>query len=138
MGDDIAAQVALAAQFAANKPYVLPGAQNFITQLSPDQEKAFGAWVSQNHVPFDPSQSMQDYDMRGFYQALMAKDPRAMTAINPNDQKMHYPDFWKTPYHKSFSAESQWANPQTAPHWNDKDQLVLPSGAIVFDERATK
>lgn len=137
-GDDIAAQVAMAAQLAANKPYIKPGADGFATPLAPDQEQQFQGWVAQNKVPFDPSQAMQDYDMRGFYQGLMAHDPRAMTAINPNDQQMHYPDYWKTPYHKSFSAESQWANPDTAPKWNDKDQLVLPNGSIVFDERAKK
>jgi hypothetical protein len=136
VADDIAADVAMAAQLAKNKPYILPGATNFATTLAPDQEAAFGQWVQQNHVPFDPAQRVQDYDMRGFYQALMAKDPRAMTAVNPNDQQLHYPDYWKTPYHQSFSAESQWANPQTAPKWNEQDQLVLPNGTVVFDEKA--
>lgn len=136
MGDDIAAQLGLAANLARNKPYIAPGATGFATKLAPQDEKSFQGWVGQNKVPFDPKQATQDYDMRGFYQALMAKDPRAMTAINPNDQQMHYPDYWKTPYHKSFSAESQWANPKTAPAWNEKDQLVAPDGTIVYDERA--
>ena len=48
---------------------------------------------------------------------------------------MHFPDFWKTPYHESFSAESQWADPAKAPKWNAQDQLVLPDGTVVFDEK---
>jgi hypothetical protein len=135
---EIADMLGLAMTYAKNKPFIKGGAESFTTPLDPSQEQQFQGWVKQNNVPFNPQQSLQDYDMRGFYQALMAKDPRAMTAINPNDSQMHYPDYWKTPYHKSFSAESQWANPQTAPAWNDKDQLVTPSGAIVFDERAKR
>jgi len=135
---EIADLVGMALQYAKNKPFIKEGADSFTTGLSPTQETGFQQWVKQNNVPFNPQQGLQDYDMRGFYQALMAKDPRAMTAVNPNDSQLHYPDYWKTPYHKSFSAESQWANPQTAPVWNEKDQLVTPSGAIVFDERANR
>jgi hypothetical protein len=94
---------------------------------------AMNQWAARNNVPFDPSQTA-DYDMRGFYRALMAKDPRATSAVNPNDQRMHFPDYWKTPYHESFSNESKWAKPG-APMWNAQDQLEAPSGRIVFDER---
>lgn len=136
MADDLAAQVAMAARLAGNKQYLNAGPQNYATALAPEQEQQFRGWVAQNKVPFDPTQQMQDYDMRGFYSALMAHDPRATTAINPNDSMMHYPDYWKTPYHQSFSAESQWADPAKAPKWNEQDQLVLPNGTIVFDEKA--
>jgi hypothetical protein len=50
---------------------------------------------------------------------------------------MHYPDFWKTPMHETFSNESQWA-PVTAPAWNAQDQLVSQGGRVVFDDRAKK
>ena len=76
--------------------------------------------------------------MRGFYKAMLAGNSMATSAVNPNDQKLHYPDYWKTPYHKSFSNESQWADPAKAPRWNEKDQLVMPDGTVVFDERAPK
>lgn len=75
--------------------------------------------------------------MRGFYKALKSGDPKAKNAIDPNDNKLHYPDYWKTPYHQTFSNESQWAT-KNAPHWTDDDKLVLPNGRVVFDDRKHK
>jgi len=123
----------LNSNFAKNKSYAKEGV--YETELPADKEEAFSAWVEQNKVPYDSKMSVQDYDMRGFWQALQNKDPRAVSAIDPNDQKIHYPDYWKTPYHETFSNESQWATDK-APKWNDKDQLVDLSGKVVFDDRA--
>ena len=120
--------------FARNKDFVAPGDHSYSTDLGP-QEPAFRDWVTQNKVEFDPEEPHPDYDMRGFWQALQNKDPRAMTAVNPNDKEMHYPDYWKTPYDMTFSSQSQWANKKTAPEWNDLDQLVTPDGRVVYDER---
>lgn len=75
--------------------------------------------------------------MRGFWQAMQQGDPRATSAVDPNDQRMHYPDYWKTPLHKTFSNESQWA-PANAPRWTDDDKLVTPGGRVVFDDKAGK
>lgn len=122
--------------FEKNKPYVKAGDNVYNTALSPEEEVRFRQWVAANNVPFDVSAKVSDYDMRGFWKALQTGDSRAATAVNPNDKQIHYPDFWKTPYDASFSAESQWANPVTAPRWNDKDQLVLPNGKVIYDERA--
>ena len=114
--------------------YAKPGKYN--TDLgAPDAELKFQQWVKQNNIPFDPAAPVSDYDMRGFYQALQAGDPKAKEAFNANDGQMHFPDYWKTPYHESFSNESQWADTSKAPKWNDKDQLVTPDGKVVFDER---
>ena len=121
--------------YARNQPYVRSGASNFATTLAPGDEMAFRQWLTENGVPFNPDQQApQDYDMRGFWQGLRNQNPRAQSAVNPNDSRMHYPDYWKTPYHETFSRESQWATGM-APRWNDQDQLVAPSGRIVFDER---
>jgi hypothetical protein len=112
-----------------------PGA-TYNTQLDPGQEKFFRMWVAANHVPFNPDATApQDYDMRGFYQGLQQQNPKAMSAVDPNDGLMHYPDFWKTPVHQTFSNESQWA-PADAPVWNDRDQLVSQGGRVLFDDRA--
>lgn len=111
--------------------YAKPGP--YTTQLDPQQEAAFQQWVRTHNVPFDPSPT-SDYDMRGFYQALQAGDARARSAINPNDKRLHYPDVWKTPYHKGFSADSMYAT-EGAPRWNEQDQLVDRSGRILLDER---
>lgn len=125
-----------ATPFARNQAWAKPAPPGgYLTTLKPDEETKFQAWVAANNAPFDPS-PQADYDMRGFWRGLTNGDPRATTAVNPNDHKMHFPDVWKTPYHQSFSAESQWAIPGKAPTWNDKDQLVTPDGKVVFDEPA--
>jgi hypothetical protein len=121
--------------YQRNQQYVAPGEHTYKTDLG-DSEADFQAWVKQNNVPFDLNEEIPDYDMRGFYKALNAGDPRAQEAVNPNDGKMHFPDYWKTPYHRAFSNESQWADPAKAPKWNDQDQLIDPSGKIVVDEKA--
>jgi len=123
---------ALAPQQPSSSPYAQPGAQP--TELGPLDEMAFRQWVAQNQVPFNPDRSGQDYDMRGFYRGMQQQHPRAQSAINPNDQQMHYPDYWKMPTHQTFSQDSQWALP-VAPRWNEQDQLVSPGGRILFDER---
>lgn len=87
----------------------------YLTQLDPLREAAFLSWVGKNKVPFDPSPKA-DYDMRGFWAALQQRDPRAVSAVDPDDGRMHYPDYWKTPYHESFSNESKFAR-SNAPEW---------------------
>lgn len=118
-----------------NAQYVIPGNHVFNTQLPLRDELGFNQWLQENKVPFDPRAPVSDYDMRGFYQALQSGDPRATSGMNPNDSQMHYPDYWKTPYHETFSRDSQWALP-TAPAWNEQDQLVDQQGNVVYDERA--
>lgn len=115
-----------------NMQYARP-ADSYQTQLPFYQEQNFQNWVKQNNIPWQDS-STSDYDMRGFYQGLVNRHSAAMTAVDPNDNLTHYPDYWKTPYHQTFSNQSQWAT-TGAPAWNDRDQLVLPNGNIVFDDR---
>lgn len=120
--------------YERNKAYAKAGASGFNTDLG-DKEPAFRAWAAENKVPFDSDARATDYDMRGFWKGLQAKDPKAVATVDPNDGRLHYPDYWKTPYHQSFSAESQWAK-EDAPHWNDQDQLVDKQGRVVFDDKA--
>ena len=105
----------------------------FSTNLG-DKEPMFRQWVAANKIPFDPNDPNPDYDMRGFWAALQSGDPRASSAVDPNDQKLHYPDYWKTPYHETFSNESKFALPN-APSWNKLDQLIAPNGQVIFDDR---
>jgi len=121
--------------FDRNQAYVLPGKHVFNTPLPPEQETQFRSWVADRGVPFDVEAPVSDYDMRGFWQALQAKDPRAWQSLNVNDASMHFPDYWKTPYHETFSNESQWAT-QDAPTWDALDRLVDREGNVVFDERS--
>lgn len=107
---------------------------DYNTPLDPGTEQFFRQWVTQNKVPFDPnSTAPQDYDMRGFYQGLQQGNPKAQSAVDPNDSRLHFPDFWKTPLHQTFSNESQWA-PANAPAWNTQDQLVS-GGRVLFDDK---
>jgi hypothetical protein len=111
----------------------------FNTQLNPLDEMAFRQWVQNNRVPFNPNQTgPSDYDMRGYYQGMVNQNPMAApTQVNPNDQQLHYTDYYKTPLHQSFSSESQWATPQT-PSWINDSQLASPGGRILFDEKANQ
>jgi len=128
--------------FAAQQPAQNPmlagrqPASSYNTALSPLDEFAYRQWVAQNNVPTDPnSTAPQDYDMRGFYQGLQQGNPKAQSAVDPDDSRLHYPDFWKTPQHQTFSNESQWA-PANAPQWTPNDQLAAPNGRVLFDDRA--
>lgn len=123
------------AAYARNQPYVNGNPAAYNTPLPPLQEAMFQAWVQQHKVPFDVGATgPTDYDMRGFYRGLSSGDPKATSAIDPNDSQMHYPDHWKTPYHETFSKESQWATPN-APSWTDDDKLVGTNGRVMFDDR---
>jgi len=106
---------------------------DYNTPLGP-AEFAFRQWLQQNKVPFDPNARTSDYDMRGFYAGLTHGNPRATQGVDPNDQRMHFSDYWKTPLHRTFSNESKWAG-LNAPRWVG-DQLVDPSGRIRFDDSA--
>lgn len=120
------------------QPPFNPASETLNTQLDPLTEATYRNWVQQNNVPTNPDTvAPQDYDMRGFYQALMQGRPNAATGVNPDDGLLHYPDYWKNPSHQSFSSESRLAGPE-APSWINDHQLVSPGGKIVFDERAKK
>jgi hypothetical protein len=94
----------------------------------------FRQWLGANRVPFNPNAGATDYDMRGFWQAMQQERPMAKTAVDPHDGLPHFPDYWKTPMHQTFSNESQWAGPQ-APQWINDAQLADSSGRIKFDAR---
>lgn len=122
--------------YARNKQWAKPGP--YVTTLSPEQESQFRTWVKENNVPFNPGDKVSDYDMRGFWLALQNKDPIAQTAVNKYDNRIHYPDYWKTPYDLTFSNQSKWAT-ESAPAWKyNGTRLVAPSGEILFDARTQR
>ena len=89
-------------------------------------------------MPYDPNKPAdaehnRDYDMRGFFKGLLENSPMARTNIDPNDSKLHFTDYWKTPYHETFSRDSKFASP-TAPWWTDRGQLVSGTdNSILFN-----
>ncbi len=117
----------------APRPDAKPG--DYQTKLPPAQEKQFREWVKKTGANFDPNANnpKEDYDMRGFYKAVQAGDKNAVTAMSGYDGKPHYPDTYKTPYHETFSDQSQWAIKGKAPHWQG-DRLMSPDGRVLKDE----
>jgi hypothetical protein len=106
------------------------------TPLSLADELQFRQWVASNKVPFDAAAAgPSDYDMRGYWRGLQNGNPMARpTEINANDGRPHFTDYYKTPLHQSFSADSQFAGPE-APQWINGSQLAAPSGRILLDEK---
>jgi hypothetical protein len=102
------------------------------TSLSANEEQNFRKWITDNKIPFDPDEAKPDYDMRGFWQALQAGDPRAKR----DEQTFHFPDIWKTPRHKTFSNESIYATPD-APHW-EGNKLIDKNGKVIIDETSAQ
>jgi N12 class adenine-specific DNA methylase/GGDEF domain-containing protein len=109
--------------------YAKPGP--YKTALPPDQEQGFQSWVKQNKVPWQDTPNA-DYDMRGYYKAMQSGDQNAQQKQSQFDGKMHFPDTYKTPYHKTFSSESMYAT-SDAPHW-EGDRLIDKSGKAIADE----
>lgn len=105
-----------------------PGSSPYQTPLSTADEGKFQSWVKKNRIPFDSGKNA-DYDMRGYWQAQQGGDPNAKQAGN-----QHFPDTWKTPFHKTVSNESMYA-PANAPHWVG-NVLTAPDGTVVADERS--
>jgi hypothetical protein len=87
--------------------------------------------VKAKKVPWQDTPTA-DYDMRGYWKSLVAGDPNAKQKKSDFDGKMHFPDTYKTPYHKTFSNESKYAT-SDAPHW-EEDRLIDKDGGVVADE----
>lgn len=104
--------------------YAKPGP--YVTTLSPEDETKFLQWVKANKIPWR-EEKQSDYDMRGFWKAQQGGDAGAKRATN-----LHFPDTYKTPYHKTFSNESKYAT-KDAPHW-EGNVLKDKNGKIVADE----
>lgn len=117
----------------AAQPIPSPG-PGYVTKLPDQQEQGFQSWAKEKKVPW-VDEPNADYDMRGYYQALQSGDPGARQSLNAADGKMHFPDTWKTPFHKTFSNESKYATPD-APHW-DRNRLIDNTGRMIADESGT-
>ena len=101
--------------------------------------------MKENKIPsetasqkLDPTFSSPDnnYDMRGYYKDNVIGQGGAKTKVSEFDQRPHFPDTYKTPYHKTFSNESKYA-PADAPHW-EGDRLIDKAGRILADETPKK
>ena len=116
--------------FMRNSKWAKP-LDSYMTPLSPEKEQQFSQWAIQNQKRIGSSDvvnnPMGDYDYRGWWLANQNK-----TAPNG-----HFEDTYKTPYHETFSNESQYANPELAPQWKQsgkKWQLISNDGTILKTE----
>lgn len=108
------------AQFA--RPNKIGGYQTPL--LKPGQEAQFRQWVARNRVPFDPTASTVDYDMRGFF----AENPKAAAAWRPGQ---HFPDTYKTPYDTTFSNQSKYAVKGTPFVWKGNVLIDTRTGQVI-------
>jgi hypothetical protein len=114
---------------AHNRRFALPptpGPRPYQTELPAPLEVLFRAWVATNHVPFDPSARLADYDMRGYWQQTRGQ------GWKPGQ---HFPDTFKTPYDASFSHESKYATRNNPFVWQDDALIDRRTGQIVFQAR---
>jgi hypothetical protein len=114
--------------FGRNAPWATGGRYgSYRTPLTPQQETAFRQWVRDHKVPFNPDQIDADYDMRGFWLN------GAAAGYDPNTWKrgQHFPDTWKTPYHKSFSSDSMYAIEGTPFVWQGDTLIDTRTGEPV-------
>lgn len=119
-----------------NQAWAIPG--SYTTALSPSQESDFQSWAKANPdlTKEELSSPTPDYDVRGRWLAEQQGDPDAKLVRSDFDGKLHANDKWKTPYHRTFSAESIYAT-KDAPTWQG-NKLVDKNGNVVADETPGK
>ncbi len=121
--------------FTRNQAWAKPDWQTQLTKLSPQEEQKFQQWWAQTKAKqpdlTDPDSPTADYDYRGYWKAQQAGDPNAKRGAN-----QHFPDTYKTPYHKTFSKESRYAT-EGAPSWQG-DVLKDSQGNVIADETKKK
>lgn len=105
------------------------------TRLTSDEQQQFTKWVLKNGAPYDNTK-YSDYDMPGFWKALTdpndAEHAIAQANQSEYDKTMHYPDYWKTPYHDTMSTESKYAT-GLEPSWFG-NRLIDQGGWIQADQ----
>lgn len=133
----IASMIVRASEPGPLNPRITPQltANPYVTHLTREEEKQFQSWVKDNNIPFDPSPT-SDYDMRGYFKDNVLGKGGVKPKISSFDNRPHFPDTYKTPYHKTFSNESKYATPD-APHWVG-DRLIDKNGRVIADETPAK
>lgn len=111
-----------AVPFATGGPY--------LTQLTSNEQPKYEAWLNSigrgtdsGYGPYSGPNAI--YDMPGYWRDV-ASQGQNRTAVNPADEKLHFPDTYKTPYEPGFSAESKYAT---------KDNPYKWYGETLIDER---
>jgi hypothetical protein len=114
--------------YQRNAPFAKPSTTNYETVLPGALEQQFRAWVRKNNVPFNPDDKTSDYDMRGYYMSQKLQFEGALGDVPAHLPGAHFPDTFKTPYHATFSDESQYATPNNPFHWRGDTLTDIRTG----------
>lgn len=100
----IASRILASMAFAKNWPNAKAPYETF---LPPPLEAAFRQWLGGGPTKFDPSFPFPDYDMRAWWQAMQANDPKATYKVKaPNEPggnpRVFFPNTFSTPYSVDF------------------------------------
>jgi len=94
------------------------GPDKYRTKLTSGEETLYKKWLKSTSrdtgVDYDPDDA--SYDMRGYWRDVVAGG-----RFQRMGKAQHFPDTYKTPYHRTFSRESKFAT-SFAPFW-DGDTL---------------
>ena len=114
------------------------------TQLGMADQMQYQGWRGANQVPDENTGYSSEYDMPGFYKEQQSGGTaqRILNGLSfdgPTAMKsdgLHYPDTYKTPFHKSFSNESKYKYEGLNREWKQNntggwDLIDLNNGAIV-------
>jgi hypothetical protein len=132
--------------------------------VDPDNKPRFSPWVNQLRQQYgdgpqlkqilDANAMLQpiakwqdtptsDYDLRGYWQDIASQQQQQQSTVTGElkSDGGHLTDTYKTPYHHSFSGESQYSA-SDGPAWQGSDaagwRLVDKYGNVVYDESNVK
>lgn len=98
-----------------------------VTQLSPDEERVFRRWATQNRIT-DVDSPDSRYDYRGFW-----KSTNGAPHVPGNEE--HFPDTYKQHGHPSFSAESTYSRGrQDGGEWVGDSLMPPPVASHAADQ----
>jgi hypothetical protein len=108
-----------------SKPTLPPSKPGeYDTKLKPIEEFKFKEWKK----TYAPSDSGEDYDLRGAYKAGLTPDPTTG----------HWPDEYKKPNHPTFSDQSKYAvgeDAKKAGHWEGEKFVPPEKGKVEEPEK---
>ena len=118
------------AAFNRNRQYARPEYHgDFQTPVPAALRPQFDSWLRGQGVSPSP-----DYDYGGFWLGARSGHPQATQGRDPVTGHAHFTDYWKTPYHETFSRDSRYAKPQ-APYWEGDRLYDQPTGRRIYDPR---
>lgn len=107
--DSIAQRLLATAAYARNEDKAKPAGWRPTTFQESGLEQLFRQWIAQNHLsPFEATTYFPQYDMRGWFQAMMNQDPQAIAkpGFRNNQLVPLFTNRFETPYSLTFGPQS--------------------------------